>query len=560
GYLQAQPQAFLVWTEEDGLPANNLVALGQDSVGYLYVRTDDGRVSRFDGLTFSPSLNPGGLTTSNRVTLPDGTSWLARPGRGVYHMSRQETPLAHYTPKNSNLPTNEVNAIFRDRQQRFWVATAKGLVRMVPAVLLYTGRREGLAQSSVSAVHAPATGEVFFGDPSGRIGSMDSNGFVRYLPRDDFAEEIFSLTGMGQDSTRLLFGASRSGITVYDDSLRIVRLTERSGLPEDFTYQVLTAVDTPAVWAIHPEAVSRITDRDSTLFVESFPLPLADVFLAEIHPQGGLLLSQGDGAIVHWRPDTILARYTTAVDEVTTDLTFRRQTQLWLLRPRSGLYYTDLRSDSLVFAPVNEAFGLARWGITRLLAPPNRPEIWLGAKDELIRLFLDRNGQPDWIKRYGRGEGYPGGTVQATTVGPRGDLWFGTTKGLIHYVKDNPNRFLPAPPTFLEGINLFYAPVTVDDYELQNGQPTFGPQNNHFNFRFRAVDHTYPQRVRYRYRLNGEWSPPSAETSVRYAGLAPGNYAFAVQATTDGGNTWGDAATYSFAITQPLLQQAWFLV
>ncbi|MEL7160517.1 MAG: hypothetical protein AAFN92_07150, partial [Bacteroidota bacterium] len=53
GCLYGQSYAFLTWTVEDGLPQNGITALAQDSLGYLYVRTDNGQVSRFDGAAFT---------------------------------------------------------------------------------------------------------------------------------------------------------------------------------------------------------------------------------------------------------------------------------------------------------------------------------------------------------------------------------------------------------------------------------------------------------------------------------------------------------------------------
>ncbi|MEM6772777.1 MAG: histidine kinase, partial [Bacteroidota bacterium] len=86
---------------------------------------------------------------------------------------------------------------------------------------------------------------------------------------------------------------------------------------------------------------------------------------------------------------------------------------------------------------------------------------------------------------------------------------------------------------------------------------------NHFNFRFRAVDLTYPERIQYRYRMGGynqgEWSPPTKERSIRFADLAPGYHQFEVVATTDGGKTYGAPAYFEVTIESPLYRKPWFL-
>ncbi|MEL7162377.1 MAG: two-component regulator propeller domain-containing protein, partial [Bacteroidota bacterium] len=476
-------------------------------------------------------------------------------------MSRKESTLVHYTAENSELPTNEVRALLWDRQRRIWVGTSRGLVRLIPTGLRQYDRDDGLRETDVTAVYATPGGTLWFGHPDGRVGYLDSSG-VSYPPRDAYAGRICAITSMGQDTNQLVFCASDSGITVYDDSLRIERLTQRSGLPTGPVINLLAARDTPAVWIVCRDGIARVTDRDTLLHVENFALPEGEVTAVARHPAGGLLLATTVSSVFHWRADTILAGMATYSPEGFTALAVRRGSQLWALRESEGLFYTDLRMRVPAFAPVGTHRGFDSRETVHLLVPPDKPELWLGTEKELIRLFLDRNGQPDWVKRYGRGEGYPGGRVQASAIDEQGTIWFGTTRGLVRYGGDNPNRFLDPPPTHLAAINVFYTPVDSVAYERWDGKPRFTPQDNHFHFRFRAVDLTYPERVRYHYRLRGEqteWSPLTAETSVRYAGLTPGSYAFAVQATTDGGNTWGEPATYSFTIARPLIKEGWFL-
>nr|WP_253929794.1 histidine kinase [Lewinella sp. W8] len=134
--------------------------------------------------------------------------------------------------------------------------------------------------------------------------------------------------------------------------------------------------------------------------------------------------------------------------------------------------------------------------------------------------------------------------------------------GLTRFVRDDPNVFLDPPRVHFESIDLFYEKVNTSDYQLEGGVPQFKPRDNHFNFRFRAVDLSYPERIRYRWKLKGietSWSPPSADLAVRYAGLEPGMYQFSVAATTDDGKTWGEEAHYAFRITTQTWRKPWFL-
>jgi PAS domain S-box-containing protein len=68
-------------------------------------------------------------------------------------------------------------------------------------------------------------------------------------------------------------------------------------------------------------------------------------------------------------------------------------------------------------------------------------------------------------------------------------------------------------------------------------------------------------RVRYRYRLLGardEWSEPTPERSIAYAGLAPGHYEFQVHAIDTDGQTSERPATIAFIIVPRPWQTWWF--
>src|SRR5690606_15380406 len=67
--------------------------------------------------------------------------------------------------------------------------------------------------------------------------------------------------------------------------------------------------------------------------------------------------------------------------------------------------------------------------------------------------------------------------------------------------------------------------------------------------------------VRYRYRLVGaspQWSQPTTQTSIGYAGLAPGRYTFEVVALNDHGVPSAQPATASIVVAPAYWQTWWF--
>jgi len=71
------------------------------------------------------------------------------------------------------------------------------------------------------------------------------------------------------------------------------------------------------------------------------------------------------------------------------------------------------------------------------------------------------------------------------------------------------------------------------------------------------------RETRFQHRLlggTGEWSPPAAERSVTYAGLAPGDYVFEVQAFNNDGVASTESALLSFSISPPFWRTWWFFL
>lgn len=621
-----QPFGFLNWSVTEGLPQSQVLALAEDSRGYLWAGTQGGGVARFDGKNFrvyttadgladnfiraistddtgnvfvrtksgNAVLKPGAqafVVTSAQVpgpiiTIPpneeleDVTAYLSisggralvgTHGNGLYLLGKDAEILKHYTEADG-LPQNAIRALLTDRQGQHWIATSGGgISRMIPTGLRHFDLDDGLLGERIYALHEGKDEKIWIGASLRGMQYYDSTGFHR--PETDDPTLGTKISSIMQDlDGRIYFATDGRGIAVLSDSGRVERITRRSGLPADWIMKLLPSRDQKAIWAIgYKDAVARIEWRDSSFSVTNFILPewpTETAFASAIlHPDSGFLIGTRAGQLLHWDPETAevftFGEANGLPPAPIKALAIRRGTQLWAAVTGHGLFYTDLRLTEPQFFPLPSRFLDLSTNIFQITAPTDKAELWIGTERGVSRLYLNIDGQPDYLRHYGRPEGFIGGeTTAASLIDEQKNIWFGTMNGLVRYVDDEPGGYLDPPKTFLEAINLFYEPLDSANYRVESGIPHFAAQNNHFNFRFRAIDLTYPDRVRYRWRLGGnekDWSPLSEETAVRYAGLPSGSYRFAVQATTDGGKTWGEPTEYTFVIDSPLWRSAWFL-
>jgi signal transduction histidine kinase/ligand-binding sensor domain-containing protein len=149
-------------------------------------------------------------------------------------------------------------------------------------------------------------------------------------------------------------------------------------------------------------------------------------------------------------------------------------------------------------------------------------------------------------------EPYPG--VART---PDGRLWFATTNGLATI---EPRRMPhnPVPP-----------PVTIEEIRADNRNvstmsgATLPPNTKDLQFDYTALSLAAPQRILFRYKLEGfdpAWRGPVSTREATYTNLPPRDYRFRVIACNNDGVWNNEGAVFQFSIAPAFYQTNWFLL
>lgn len=151
-----------------------------------------------------------------------------------------------------------------------------------------------------------------------------------------------------------------------------------------------------------------------------------------------------------------------------------------------------------------------------------------------------------------------GGVQPAGARTPDGRLWFPTADGLISVdprrVTDNP---LP-PPVHIEEVLVEGASRPV-----RPGSPRIAAAagENRVEFRFTALSFTSPEKVRFRYKLDGldrDWSAADEHRNAVYRFVPPGRYTFRLIASNNAG-VWSPQETTLAVTVEPFFWQTpWF--
>ena len=121
--------AFL--NEENGLCNNDVNNIIQDKNGDIWISTRFGGVCRYDGKSFVTYDTENGIENNESIIVYEdsaGRIWFSSEGYGLYKYDGRET-LTNFA-KDEGLGVQAVQAVFEDREGRFWTGGGGGLYRL----------------------------------------------------------------------------------------------------------------------------------------------------------------------------------------------------------------------------------------------------------------------------------------------------------------------------------------------------------------------------------------------------------------------------------------------
>lgn len=189
----------------------------------------------------------------------------------------------------------------------------------------------------------------------------------------------------------------------------------------------------------------------------------------------------------------------------------------------------------------------------------NGNDLWIGDNSSLRKVDLKLLLTKDSVSM----KTYPidkdllkdGFHINGLSIMNRNIVYGETPSGLLMFngslYKPNEN----APQLNLSDVLLFSEPLNKTAYTKED-KVSLSYKENYLTFNMEAITYTFPERVKYKYRLKGlregdAWSQPVKDSKVVFSYLPPGNYTF--EFTADNGNgVWQDNIyTYPFVINVP---------
>ncbi|MGO8760317.1 MAG: two-component regulator propeller domain-containing protein [Terracidiphilus sp.] len=518
------------------------------------------------------------------------------------------------------LPGSRIQTMFADREGALWIGTNGGLVRWAGGKLERFPVTDSLAAASILALIEDREGNLWVGTETDGLHILRDQRFRTLDTREGLTSNRVSAV-VEDGAGTLWVGTQDDGLNVMrrDGSAEGWRVERSYSVENGLASNVILSLATGRggdLWVGTPDGLNRIRGGRVETFTSADGLP--DDFIRS-------LLIDGDGSLwigtrrglTHWavqsgglngaKPGTRMKTYTTA-NGLGSDLVGAMERDargdLWVAT-LAGL--SRLRGETI--SNFTTAAGLSsnvvtalkpRADGTLLVGTQDRGwDVWDGSRfsagtesgleQTSIHAILDDGAGHLWFatgdgiarcdcKAMGGSGAGPGcshwvefGTADglhtretATNSHPSawrssdGHLWFATPKGLVEADPAHfPVNMLP-PPVALERIQ-------VDDVT----EPLPGPGSPfvvkaghvHFEFDYAGLSFVAPQKVRYRYMLEGfdrDWTDAGARRTAYYTNIPPGKYIFRVQAANNDDVWNAEGAALRFELRPHFYQTVWF--
>mgnify|MGYP005850515649 CR=1 FL=1 len=479
------------------------------------------------------------------------TGLLSAPAYQASNLTAWRRCLANLNNIHS-LSDDNVTTILEDRSGSLWFGTqGSGLNKHAPRTSAFRNVQynppigaetpQGLPSPVVNAIARKANGEIWFGTQKGAVAYVGGTPARTAIPND----VALSILHDSQGSTWL---GTEAGLVRIDRAGKQTRFEYNPAKPQSLTDNLVTALVEDKrgnIWiGTQGGGVSRFSLRSQTFthyqvndeqegalndnFVFSLLVakngavwigannglnryhPEKDVFTSFARPSSGSAPPSSDFTAQKISPTRVVSPL--FPDAPIVALHEAADGALWLGTLGGGLYRFDeatgeiLRFSKKDRLPSETIYSIVGDARGNLWCGTSRGLISVGAE---IKRKADGNASLSRLRVYGVAEGLHSATFRkgAFAAMPDGSLFFGAGTGFVSFCPDSLQDNIVPPLVALTRFHVFgdsAAGAVISPLQTE----IFLDYNDNFEIEFAALDFTNPERNQYAYRIEGihkEW-------------------------------------------------------
>ncbi|MBC8095541.1 MAG: PAS domain-containing protein [Akkermansiaceae bacterium] len=529
------------------LAGANIQCIAVDKEGQIWLGTTVG-LRCYDS-AFRPKVLLR-IYSEVQALLPDqhGAMWIGTSGSGLIRYYQGE---ASSLRKTDGLAQDYVTSLYEDREGSLWVGTGDGLTQISDLKFPTLSTKEGLLGEPVHGVAAASNGGIW---------CATSHGIYNYHNRT--VTQFSQLPGLDAYTKRVL--EAKNGDVFAVTSGRDVQIIGDGKIVARHTnghWVVGLAEDSIGVVVSTGDKLYRVSRTEFTPYVFKGTPPsfywVRNLFSCA---DGSLLVASVNG-VFRLRDGQVERHWTVANGLADADVAYLTEDDegtIWVGQV-TGL--TRIKNDQVTVIS-NAMLNTSMIAIV----PDNTGSLWISCIKGIIRAtcrslndFADGKATGIDLQLYDGINSLR--TIDLTEVeavackSTDGRIWLPGPLGAVQIDPAHiPMNSVP-PPVYIQR-------VLIDGVEHSKATPSnLKPGKGELAFHYTALSFIAPQKIRFRYKLEGydlDWIDAGSQRSAVYANLKPRNYNFRVQACNVDG-IWNTAgASFEVELPPHLYQTTWF--
>ena len=535
---------------------NNLInSILQDGKGMIWIGTDHGGINLLDKRDFRirylvhkeyEQTSVGQNSILNMYRDNAGIMWVGtfKKGLSFYHEKILKFPLFRHQGNNAKgLTYEDVNRFTEDDQGNLWIGTNGG-------GLFYFNRKTGvfkryvhkqddpnsLGNDIIVSLYLDKSKKLWIGTYFGGLDSFDGKSFKHYRHQESDPESLSDdrVWDILEDSRgRLWIATLKGGLDELDTNTGVFR-HKRAGQTNSVSSDYISCL---------------IEDKQGNLWIGT---------------SNGIDKRTPDGLFTHYQNKP--GQRNSLVNNIVYDLMQDSNGFIWVCT-RDGISRLDPKSGMFLNFGIKE--GLTEKATLKILEDPQK-NLWVSTANGLFTLLVSkqRNGIFSYaFRRYDETDGLQGSAFNANAgyKTRAGELIFGGANGFNLFRSDQIRNDRSLPVIVFPELLIANKPVVIgkktggsvilSESPVLTNKLALRYNQNGFTISFAALNYFNPEKIRYKYKLEGfdnHWQEvQSNNRRATYTNIDPGDYIFRVKSTDASGNWVNNERTMEIKIRPP---------
>ncbi len=552
------PTDFKLFTIENGLCDNLITSLALDENGTVYIGAQNGAMCKWNPeqkqvIQFDEFNNilKGSIVkiipTKNEIFCFTEDHFIftgsAKDNQFVQSSLSENGPFNSRNPFMDGLYDQEGNLIVCNKSNSLLVSDSR---------FLYLNSHEELNLQNIRAIASDRNNNLWFSTPEGLFSHnylfSNQQKLIKYLPAPKKSSNEIICIAEGNDSA-IWFGMYGAGLGRIDlKTKKIKYFTEKDGLLNNNVLSI--TADDEKLWIATLGGVCVLEKISKEWIFYNLPedSKLSTYVYSVFKDKQGRVWfgSDGDGPIYRNTSGQYIAlkdQFPLVADNI---LSIKQDSNgnIWFLTSDQQL----------------QCFKEDHIEKRDLISDGEKPNLLAIENDDKGNIFVFTSsgfaivrGDSPSFEFISSEETLSSNYLNVSTKDFHGNIWVGLEPTLIRFTQNDQN-IRHQPLVRIEDILVQLQSIDTTIHE-------FSYEQNHFTFQVTGLWYKQPDKVRFRYKLEGydsNWAV-TRDNQIVFSKLDPGTYKFIVQASANDDFNEANETIYVFTIERPFWQKWWFI-